>query len=147
MDNGPLGVRCFTNENDSRYYPSRAAAGRSVPPHRPDPMKTLRLLVAAVLLAASPLALAADPPTFTIVAKDGGFEPAALEVPAGQKFRLEVKNEGVAAIEFESKELRQEKIIKPKGSATMNLGPLKAGTYRYVDEYKEATSKGTIVAK
>jgi plastocyanin len=108
---------------------------------------TIRALLAAVSFAVAPVALAADPPTFTIVAKDGGFEPATLEVPAGQKFRLELKNEGSAAIEFESKELRQEKVIKPKGSAAMTIGPLKAGTYKYVDEYKEATAKGQIVAK
>jgi plastocyanin len=110
-------------------------------------MRVPHAWVAATFLVVSAIALAAEPASFTIVAKDGGFEPATLEVPAGQKIRLEVKNEGSAAIEFESKELRQEKVIRPKGSATMTIGPLKAGTYRYVDEYKEATAKGQIVAK
>ncbi len=106
-----------------------------------------RRALGAASFALCAIAFAADPPLFTIVAKDGGFDPATLEVPAGQRFRLEVRNEGTAAIEFESKELRQEKVIKPKGSATMTIAPLKPGTYRYVDEYREATSKGQIVAK
>ena len=111
------------------------------------PLQALRLVLAGCTLAFAGAALGADPPTFTIVAKDSGFEPATLEVPAGQRFKLEVRNEGVAAIEFESKDLKQEKVIKPKGTATMTIAPLKAGTYRFVDEYKEATSKGQIVAK
>ncbi len=104
------------------------------------------LLVVAALAAPAPI-LAQDAATFTLVARDGKFEPATLEVPAGQKFRLEVRNEGAAAIEFESKELKQEKVIPPKGKAVLSIAPLKAGTYRFVDEYKEATAKGTIVAK
>src|SRR5512144_1784155 len=102
-------------------------------------MKALRFLAATLLFGAASAGLAADPPSFAIVARDGGFDPPTLEVPAGQRIRLEVRNESAAAIEFESKELRQEKVIKAKGSATMTIGPLKAGTYRYVDEYREAT--------
>ena len=111
------------------------------------PIRFLRVALAVLAFAVAGTAASADPQTFTIVAKDGGFEPATLEVPAGQRFKLEVRNESAAAIEFESKDLKQEKVIRAKGSATLSIAPLKAGTYRFVDEYKEATAKGQIVAK
>ena len=38
---------------------------------------------------------------------------ASIEVPAGKRFRLEISNEGKTAMEFESRDLKQEKVIPP----------------------------------
>lgn len=89
----------------------------------------------------------ADDLNVRIIAKGGKFDQSRIEVPANQPFSLTVVNEGSSAIEFESKSLRQEKVIGPGKSATLNIKPLKAGSYKFFDEYHEATGKGEIVAR
>lgn len=41
---------------------------------------------------------------FRLLAKDGRFHPETLEVPAGQRFRLEIANQNAVPEEFESGE-------------------------------------------
>ena len=109
-------------------------------------MKRLAAALAAIAIAGP--ALAADTePTFTIVIKEHRFDPAVVEVPAGKKFRLLVKNQDPTPEEFESKELRREKVIKGNSEAVINLGPLKAGTYPFVGEFNEKTAQGRLVAR
>ena len=110
-------------------------------------MRVIRssVLLATLLFAA--VAFAQDVPLFKLVAKDGKFEPAVLEVPAGKRFRVEIANENKKAIEFESKDLKQEKVIAPGAKATVTINALKAGEYKYFDEFNEATGQGRIVAK
>jgi plastocyanin len=108
-------------------------------------LRSLRpaLLLAAVLLAGG--AYADD--AIKLVMRDGKFEPAVVEVPAGKRFRLEVVNQSRKAMEFESKDLRQEKVIPPGKSATFTIGALKPGEYRFFDEFNEATGQGKVVAR
>jgi plastocyanin len=91
-------------------------------------------------------ALAADD-TFTLIIKDHRFDPAQLDVPAGKKLKLLVKNLDPTPEEFESHDLKREKVIAGKGQTTISIGPLKPGTYKFVGEYHEATAQGRIVAK
>ena len=62
---------------------------------------------------------AQDVASFRLTARDGKFEPTVIEVPAGKRFRIEIANEGKTAIEFESRDLKQEKVIPPGGKATV----------------------------
>jgi hypothetical protein len=110
----------------------------------------MRFMHSLVLLAAflfAGMAFAQDVPLFKLVAKDGKFEPAVLEVPAGKRFRVEIANENRKAIEFESKDLKQEKVIAPGAKATVTINALKPGEYKFFDEFNEATGQGRIVAK
>ncbi|HVO90341.1 MAG TPA: cupredoxin domain-containing protein [Casimicrobiaceae bacterium] len=109
-------------------------------------MKLVAALSVSAALVALPV-LAEDMPSFTLSAKNGRFEPTVIEVPAGKKFKLEVSNEGKSAIEFESKDLRQEKVVPPGKKATLTINALKAGEYKFFDEYHEATAQGKVVAK
>ena len=94
----------------------------------------------------TPDVLSADD-TYTISIKDHRFDPATLEVPAGKKLKLIVKNLDATPEEFESHDLKREKVIAGKSQAIMTIGPLKPGTYKFVGEYHEATAQGRIVAK
>jgi plastocyanin len=94
----------------------------------------------------TPVALAADD-TYTLTIKDHRFDPDLLEVPAGKKLKLVVKNLDPTPEEFESHDLKREKVIAGKGQATISIGPLKPGTYKFVGEFHEATAQGQIVAK
>jgi plastocyanin len=104
------------------------------------------VLLTAGWLVASP-ALAADEATFKLVARDGVFTPALIEVPAGKRVRLEVTNEGKTPVEFESRDLKQEKVIPPGGKATFTINAMKPGEYRFFDEFHEKTGQGKFVAK
>lgn len=107
----------------------------------------MKVLATVLALALASGAVWAEDLNVRLVAKGGKFDQARIEVPANQAFTLTVSNEGSSAIEFESKTLRQEKVIGPGKSATLNIKPLKAGSYKFFDEYHEATGKGEIVAK
>lgn len=103
-------------------------------------------VVAAAWLVAFP-AVAADEPTFKLVARDGVFTPSIIEVPAGKRVRLEVANEGKTPMEFESRDLKQEKVIPPGSKATLTINAMKPGEYRFVDEFHQKTGLGKVVAK
>ena len=106
------------------------------------------LLIAALLVLAPAVAFAADEMSvYKLVAKDGVFEPATIEVAAGKKFKLEISNEGKGPLEFESKDLKQEKVLAAGAKSSVVINALKPGTYTFFDEYKPDAPKGKIVAK
>ncbi|WP_256081233.1 cupredoxin domain-containing protein [Massilia sp. YIM B04103] len=106
----------------------------------------LPLLAVLGILSAVPVQ-AEEMPTFTLVMRAGRFLPETIEVPANTKFRLLVKNEGPGAEEFESVELRKEKVLAPGASSFLIFQPLKPGTYKFFGEFHPATAQGRIVAK
>ena len=61
--------------------------------------------------------------------------------------RLQVKNEGPGAAEFESLELRKELVLAPGVTRTLVFHPMKPGTYKFFDEFHQDTAQGRIVAK
>ena len=102
---------------------------------------------AAVLLLALPLAAFAANDEFRLVIENHRFVPERVEVPVGRKVKLVVENRDATPEEFESHVLNREKVIPGKSSATIYIGPLKAGEYPFVGEFNEKTAKGVIVAK
>ncbi|HUR39632.1 MAG TPA: cupredoxin domain-containing protein [Verrucomicrobiae bacterium] len=98
-------------------------------------------------LAFSAVAVAADPPEFTLTIKDHKFEPAELTVPAGQKVKLKVVNADSTPEEFESHELNREKVIPGNTTANVFVGPLKPGEYPFFGEFNPKTAQGKLIAK
>ena len=89
------------------------------------------------MLAAATTAWGADPVVLTL--KDHHFTPTDVTVPAGERFRIEVQNQDTTPAEFESNDLRVEKIV-------VTAGPLKPGTYKFFDDYHPNLAKGTLTA-
>ena len=83
-----------------------------------------RFALAALICALAAPALAAEPVEIKLAIQDHKFEPAELKVPAGQKIKLLVENRDDTAEEFESHELNREKIVGPKATITVYIGPL-----------------------
>jgi plastocyanin len=111
-------------------------------------MQPLKVIIAAALalpLLVSPAA--ADDVAATLTIKDHRFEPVELVVPAGKRIKLTVKNLDSTPEEFESHDFNREKVIPGGAEATIYIGPLKAGTYKFFGEFHEATAQGRIVAK
>jgi plastocyanin len=85
--------------------------------------------------------------SFTLTIQDHRFKPSELQVPAGKRFKLLVKNLDATAEEFESHDLKLEKVIPGKSDATLTVRALKPGSYRFVGEFHEKTAQGGIIAK
>ncbi len=89
-------------------------------------------------------AMAAEPVQLTL--KDHHFVPAEVSVPADERFRIEVSNQDATPSEFESSDLRVEKIVVAGGKITVMAGPLKPGTYKFFDDYHPDTATGALTA-
>ncbi|MEY4592099.1 MAG: hypothetical protein RIR18_994 [Pseudomonadota bacterium] len=114
-------------------------------------MKHLLLSVAVAFLLVNALlfgnAMADEMPTYKLLMKDGRILPETLEVVAGVRFRLEVKNEGPGSAEFESLELKKELVLAPGVTRTLVFFPMKPGSYKFFDDFHPETGQGRIVAK
>lgn len=114
-------------------------------------MKVSKMTARAVALALAPMiaapALAADVTTYEVTLSDDAFDPAEIKVAADQPFILKVKNNSNAAAEIESNELRFEKIVAPGADIIIRVRATAAGTYGFVNEFKEDHVKGTIVVE
>jgi heme/copper-type cytochrome/quinol oxidase subunit 2 len=107
---------------------------------RPAPLSLV--LILAVITGA-----AAQDPAYTLVIKDHQFQPTEIEIPAGQKIALIVKNNDTTPEEFESTELRREKVVAGGEQITVYIGPLKPGKYEFFGDFNPKTARGHIIAK
>jgi hypothetical protein len=109
-----------------------------------------RAAIMAASLACSAVfvdvARAADLPTFQLEMNDGKLNPPRIEVPSGQRVKIEVHNVGKGAAEFESVELRKEKVLAPGASSFVVIAPLSPGEYKFFDDFHQQ-AQGVIVAK
>lgn len=105
------------------------------------------LFYSAAFLTISLFSVASHAEDYVITVKDNKFSPQELVIPADQKVKITVKNLDSTPVEFESKDLKREKVVKANNEIVISVGPLKAGSYGYVDEFHEDTTKGTIVVK
>ena len=101
------------------------------------------MLVAFLFPAA---AMAADPEV-SLVIKNHQFTPAEVKVPAGKKVKLMIDNQDATAEEFESKELKREKVIPGRSKAVIFIGPLAPGKYPFYGEFHETTARGVVIAE
>ncbi|MBB4197308.1 hypothetical protein GGD83_001094 [Rhodoblastus sphagnicola] len=92
-------------------------------------------------------ALAAEDPTFTLEFRDGAITPSRLEVPANTRFRLELKNSGKTPAEFESKELKKEKVLAAESDSVLVIRTLDPGEYPFFDDFHPDAPPAILVAK
>lgn len=79
--------------------------------------------------------------------KDHKFTPNVLELPADRKIRITVHNQDTTIEEFESFDLKREKIVLGRASIKIILAPLKPGEYKFFGEFHEETAQGKIIVK
>lgn len=112
-------------------------------------MRLLQISLAAfgLSLLAGAAAQAEEAASYVLTIKDHKFEPSVLEVPANKKITVVVKNLDSTPEEFESSDLKREKIVAGGKEINVVIGPLKPGTYEYFGEFHIETAKGQIIAK
>lgn len=105
-------------------------------------------LAALLIAGASPgVAPAQDLHTVTVTIRQGRLDPETLEVPALTRFKIVIRNEGPGPAEFESRALRQEKVLAPGATSFVVVAPQKPGVYDMFDEFHPDTGRGRIVVR
>lgn len=107
----------------------------------------LSTLATAFLCAASAPAFAQSKVEIAISVKDNKFEPAEVEAPANTSIVFRVKNLDSKPMEFESRDLRFEKIVPGGSEVTVNARAQKPGKYEFYDDFHENTTRGTLTVK
>ena len=109
-------------------------------------MASVRTGIGALVLGASLVVAcpsdAQEVPEFALLIEQNRFQPEVVRVKAGQPFVLVITNKDKGPEEFESKDLRIEKIIPGGKTLRLRMPALKAGSYGFVGEYHEKTAKG-----
>lgn len=106
-------------------------------------LSVLSLLAMATAMPAH----AEDVPTVRIELNDGHISVRRIELPARQRFRVEVVNQGKTPAEFESLPLGLELVVAPGGTRTRALPGKSAGTYPFYDEFHMETTRGEFVIR
>ena len=104
------------------------------------------IAASAILATAQATAVAAQEAGYSLTIHDDRFEPSTLNVKAGVKFQLRVRNARKVAAEFESAELNREKVVPAGQSTVIKVGPLAPGTYAFFDDFHQST-RGRLLAK
>jgi len=110
------------------------------------------VLVAAALSVLG-LAVLAVPPAVAedaqaqVVIKNHVFDPVEIKVPAGVRVVLTVDNQDPTPEEFESPELKIEKIIPGASRGKVQFGPLTAGSYLFYGDFHQKTARGVVTAE
>lgn len=106
-----------------------------------------RFFITFGLLLLSGASLADDLPQYTLVIRDHVYQPTELRVPADAKFKLLIENQDATPEEFESTEFSREKIVLPKSTVSVFVGPLKRGNYRFFGDFHQDTAQGRLIVE
>jgi hypothetical protein len=103
-------------------------------------------LVVTIIAGAAPQRAEATDPVQLLLANHR-FQPDHVTVAAGERFRIELTNQDDTTDEFESYDMKFEKIVVSGGHIAVFAGPLHPGTYKFFDDYHPDTATGTITAE
>jgi hypothetical protein len=106
-----------------------------------------KILTTFLLISFSNSSALAGEKEFLVQIKDHKFIPETLEIPANEKFKLIVENLDKTLEEFESNDLKKEKLVGAEKKITITIGPLKSGKYEFFGDFHQKTARGTIVVK
>lgn len=113
-------------------------------------LRTMKFFSACILLLIlATSANAKDDPTtvkeIEINLLNHKFEPDIIRIDNQQKIRLTIFNKDNTIEEFDSADLKREKIIPAGGHIHIMLAPLKPGRYEFMGEFHHETAKGVII--
>ncbi|MGJ7061811.1 cupredoxin domain-containing protein [Morganella morganii] len=111
----------------------------------------MKLVVMALCLSVLSLislpAAAAEKFTVELKMNNGELTPPVLKVPAKTPIRIKISNTGTEPVEFESTQLRKEKVLAPGASSVVVIAPLKPGKYTFFDDFHLSHPAGEIIAE
>lgn len=104
--------------------------------------------IAGLVVSATTGLVQAAPPAaiVALTLRDHRFSPAEVTIPAGQRVQVVLVNQDRSTEEFDSHDLKVEKLVTPGGRVTFWIGPVAPGTYRFMGEFHPATAQGRVIA-
>ncbi len=84
---------------------------------------------------------------FTIKIKNHRFEPDLINVPANTKFKITIENLDNTIEEFESDDIKKEKLVGAGKKVSLQISPLKVGEYKFYGDFHQKTAQGKIIVK
>ena len=105
------------------------------------------LITIYIFFVASAALGAEDALYVDIYIKDHKFSPSVIELPQGRKIIITVHNQDLTIEEFESIELKREKIVLGNSETKIILAPLKPGEYKFFGDFHQDTAQGKIIIK
>lgn len=112
-------------------------------------MMFFRYINIAIIIFAmlAPFSVNAETLSYNIIIVNHEFDPKEIKVPSGKKIKLIIDNQDSTPEEFESHDLKREKVINGKTTATIFIGPLDPGRYHFFGEFNMDTANGYIIAE
>jgi len=86
-------------------------------------------------------------PVYNVTITDGVYVPQNIQIPAGQRFKIIIKNTGKGPAEFENLSMRVEKVLAPDVESFVVIQPLKPGSYHFIDEFHMDMKGFDIIVK
>ena len=108
-------------------------------------MRTLSSILSLSACIAFAGAATAGPAPVVMSLKNHVFTPSTITAPAGEKITIDLTNHDMATEEFDSHDLKVEKLVTPGGHVTFTIGPFQPGTYSFMGEFHPATAQGHVV--
>ncbi len=108
--------------------------------------KTFTAIISLAFIFNASQALAENREFFVQI-KDHKFEPAEIKVLANQKFKLIIENTDKTLEEFESHDLKKEKLVGGGKKITIVIDPLTTGEYKFFGDFHQKTAQGKIIVE
>lgn len=92
------------------------------------------------------LATADDVQEIVLEIRNRCFVVDKIYAVSNKPIKLIVHNRDLDVAEFESYDLKREKIVPPESSITINIAPLGAGVYNFFDDFNQ-DAKGQLIVQ
>ena len=83
----------------------------------------------------------------TVTIKEHLFYPSEITIPERQKVKITFENKDNSSEEIDSFDLNREKVVFANSRASIFVGPLEKGRYRFFGEYHPTTAVGFVNVK
>ncbi len=92
-------------------------------------------------------AIAYEKEIHEIEIRDHKFYPNIIETTKDKVIKLKIFNKDKTIEEFESFDLKREKIVAGNRKIVVTVGPLKPGEYKFFGEFNPETAQGKLIIK
>ena len=108
--------------------------------------RLIACVVVGLVSVAGAVSAADKPSEIPLTIDKNQFQPNEVKVKANTPFVLVITNKSAKAAEFESKDLRVEKVVPAGKTVNVRIRALKPGTYSFLDDFNQQAT-GRIVAE
>ncbi len=84
---------------------------------------------------------------FLVQIKNHSFIPNTINIDANKPFKLIIENLDNTLEEFESDDLKKEKLVGANKKIIINVQALATGEYKFYGDFHQKTAQGKIIVK